>query len=91
MTQAQVRANIRANIRGPIVERGEQLISNLMLSSWTDLISVLIGRYGAHLEQTWEVKPIPGAAYTQPEAQPWSEPTPEPSADFAFDEPLTGL
>jgi hypothetical protein len=87
MTQA----NVRANIRGPIVERGEQLISSLKLSSWTDLIAVLIGRYGTHLEETWEVRPAPGAAYTQPEPQPWSEATPEPSTDFAFDEPLTGL
>lgn len=86
-----MKAEARASIRGKALARGEQLLEGTGLESWSDLINVLLFRYGNHLLETWEVKPTPGAALTTPEPQPWSEPNPEPTMDFTFNEPLTGL
>lgn len=83
---------VRTKIRGKALKRGEQLMAATGLDSWSDLINVLLFRYGTHLIETWEVKPTPGAALTIPEPQPLIEPSVEPtSIDFTFNEPLTGL
>lgn len=87
-----MKAEARASIRGKALARGEQLLEGTGLDSWSDLISVLLFRYGTHLLETWEVKPTPGAALTLPEPQPLIEPSGEQtSMDFTFNEPLTGL
>jgi hypothetical protein len=86
MTQARI------VLRDSALERGEQLLEVTRLGSLTELINVMFSRYGRHLEETWEVKPI-SPTYAK------AEPLPEPHAltpsiqesDFQFDEPLTGL
>jgi hypothetical protein len=76
-----------------VLERGEQLLEVTKLGSLTELINVMFARYGRHLEETWEVKPM-FPSLTQPERE--LETTalttgPMPQTDFTFDEPLTGL
>jgi hypothetical protein len=76
-----------------VLERGEQLLEVTKLGSLTELINVMFARYGRHLEETWEVKPM-FPSFTQPEPLPEAiVPTtaPMPETDFRFDEPLTGL
>ena len=89
MTQAQA----RVVIRDAALERGEELLRKTKLGSLTELINVMFSRYGKHLEETWEVIPIPKAQYSAlPEPELVAEPNSEPTqADFTFDEPLTGL
>jgi hypothetical protein len=81
----------RIVLRDSVLERGEELLRATKLGSLTELINVMFARYGGHLEQTWEVKPM-FPSLTQPEVSPQtgqSEVLPEP--DFRFDEPITGL
>ena len=84
----------RVVIRDEVLERGEQLLAVTKLGSLTELIAVMFSRYSRHLEQTWEVLPVPNAQYSVlPEPQPElgvSAPR-QPEPDFSFDEPLTGL
>ncbi len=89
MTQARI------VIRDAALERGEQLLKKTRLGSLTELINVMFSRYGKHLEETWEVVPVPNAQYSAmpeplPEATAPSS-VPRPETDFSFDEPLTGL
>ena len=89
MTQARI------VLRDTVLERGEQLLEVTKLGSLTELINVMFSRYGTHLEQTWEVKPM-FPSLTQPEPLPevkaFPAPTaPMPETGFTFDEPLTGL
>ena len=87
MTQARI------VLRDTVLERGEQLLEVTKLGSLTELINVMFARYGRHLEETWEVKPM-FPSFTQPEPLPEAiVPTtaPMPETDFRFDEPLTGL
>lgn len=84
MTQARI------VLRDTVLERGEELLEVTKLGSLTELINVMFARYGRHLEETWEVKPM-FPSLTQ--AEPLPEVTtalPTPSS-FSFDEPLTGL
>ncbi|HEY9743318.1 MAG TPA: hypothetical protein V6C90_22760 [Coleofasciculaceae cyanobacterium] len=88
MTQARI------VLRDTVLERGEQLLEVTKLGSLTELINVMFSRYGTHLEQTWEVKPMyPSVAQPEPEPQEvtptGATPTPMPDSDFTFDEPLT--
>jgi hypothetical protein len=88
MTQARI------VLRDTVLERGEQLLETTKLGSLTELINVMFARYGRHLEETWEVKPM-FPSLTQP------EPLPDigqqaitqtlPESDFRFDEPLQGI
>ncbi len=80
----------RIVLRDTVLERGEQLLEVTKLGTLTELINVMFSRYGAHLEQTWEVKPM-FPSYTQPEPQPEAPISETPISDFSFDEPLTGL
>jgi len=53
----------------------------------------MFARYGRHLEETWEVKPM-FLSFTQPEPLPeTTTPTTAatPETDFRFGEPLAGL
>lgn len=90
MTQARI------VLRDTVLERGEQLLEVTKLGSLTELINVMFSRYGTHLEQTWEVRPM-FPSLTQPEPLPEATaPTaaitaPIGETDFTFDEPLTGL
>jgi hypothetical protein len=87
MTQARI------VLRDTVLERGEQLLEKTKLGSLTELINVMFARYGRHLEETWEVRPM-FPSLTQPEPLPEataSATSPMPEADFRFDEPLTGL
>jgi hypothetical protein len=87
MTQARI------VLRDTVLERGEELLEVTKLGSLTELINVMFARYGRHLEQTWEVKPM-FPSLTQPETLPnvGQQATPTlPESDFSFDEPLTGL
>ena len=90
MTQARI------VLRDTVLERGEQLLETTKLGSLTELINVMFARYGRHLEETWEVKPM-FPSLTQPEPLPEATtPTtattaPMPETDFTFGEPLTGL
>jgi hypothetical protein len=90
MTQARI------VLRDTVLERGEQLLETTKLGSLTELINVMFARYGRHLEETWEVKPM-FPSLTQPEPLPEATtPTtattaPMPETDFTFNEPLTGL
>ncbi len=88
MTQARI------VIRDTVLERGEQLLEVTKLGSLTELINVMFARYGRHLEETWEVKPM-APSYTQPEPQPDDATTSitatMPESDFTFDQPLIGL
>ncbi len=88
MTQARI------VLRDTVLERGEQLLEVTKLGSLTELINVMFARYGRHLEETWEVKPM-FPSLTQPEPLPEVTPTsitaPPIETDFKFDEPLTGL
>ncbi|HEY9743315.1 MAG TPA: hypothetical protein V6C90_22740 [Coleofasciculaceae cyanobacterium] len=90
MTQARI------VLRDTVRERGEQLLETTKLGSLTELINVMFARYGRHLEETWEVKPM-FPSLTQPEPLPEATtPTtattaPMPETDFTFNEPLTGL
>jgi hypothetical protein len=85
----------RIVIRDAALERGEQLLKKTRLGSLTELINVMFSRYGKHLEETWEVVPVPNAQYSaMPEPLPelTAPPSaPMPKSDFTFDEPLTGL
>jgi len=89
MTQARI-------VLRDMLERGEQLLETTKLGSLTELINVMFARYGRHLEETWEVKPM-FPSLTQPEPLPEATtPTtattaPMPETDFTFNEPLTGL
>jgi hypothetical protein len=83
MTQARI------VLRDTVLERGEQLLEVTKLGSLSELINVMIARYGRHLEETWEVKPM-FPSLTQPEPLPAPGPTASVSS-FSFDEPLTGL
>jgi hypothetical protein len=88
MTQARI------VLRDVALERGEQLLEVTKLGSLTELINVMFSRYGTHLEQTWEVKPMfPSLAQPEPlpEATPSSATTATVETDFTFNEPLTGL
>lgn len=91
----------RIVLRDSVLERGEQLLQTTKLGSLTELISVMFSKYGGHLEQTWEVKPM-FPSLTQPElsveaiasaAALQIAPTSLPAIDenFTFDEPITGL
>jgi hypothetical protein len=90
MTQARI------VLRDTVLERGEQLLEVTKLGSLTELINVMFARYGRHLEETWEVRPM-FPSLTQPEPLPEATaPTgattaPMPETDFTFNEPLTGL
>lgn len=87
MTQARI------VIRDAALERGEQLLEVTKLGSLTELINVMFSRYGAHLAQTWEVKPM-FPSLTQPESMPEGtipSAATMPETDFTFDEPLQGL
>ncbi len=87
MTQARI------VLRNTVLERGEQLLEVTKLGSLTELINVMFSRYGAHLEQTWEVKPM-FPSFTQPEPLPEATAASSaqlPPTDFRFDEPLRGL
>jgi len=90
MTQARI------VLRDTVRERGQQLLETTKLGSLTELINVMFARYGRHLEETWEVKPM-FPSLTQPEPLPEATtPTtattaPMPETDFTFNEPLTGL
>ena len=84
MTQARI------VLRDTVLERGEQLLEKTKLGSLTELINVMFARYGRHLEETWEVKPM-FPSLTQAEPLPEVTVLPAPSTDFNFDEPLTGL
>ncbi len=88
MTQARI------VLRDSALERGSQLLEVTRLGSLTELINVMFSRYGRHLEETWEVKPL-SPTYAKAEPSPESEqqaiaPT-SPESDFQFNEPLTGL
>lgn len=49
----QTRIVLRENIK----ERAEELLEATQLSSLSELMAVLISRYGKHLEATWELDP----------------------------------
>jgi hypothetical protein len=83
MTQARV------VLRDTAFQRGERLLQVTNLGSFSELINVLISRYGTHLEQTWEVRPM-APSLTLPEPSPESSQTQEPN-NFTFDEPLSGI
>lgn len=89
MTQARI------VLRDAALERGEQLLEVTRLGSLTELINIMFSRYGRHLEETWEVLPIPNAQYSAlPEPGPTpteSNPQPIVETDFTFNEPLAGL
>ena len=72
---------------------GEHLLEVTKLASLTELINVMFSRYGKHLEATWEVQPLPNAAYSdQREPSPvLVTPAPTPESDFKFNEPIAGL
>jgi hypothetical protein len=59
----------RIVLRDSVLERGEELLRATKLGSLTELINVMFARYGGHLEQTWEVKPM-FPSLTQPEVSP---------------------
>ncbi|MBD0343331.1 MAG: hypothetical protein ICV63_00550 [Coleofasciculus sp. Co-bin14] len=87
MTQARI------VLRDTVLERGEQLLEVTKLGSLTELINVMFARYGRHLEETWEVKPM-FPSLTQPETLPdvgQQAISPQVEPDFQFNEPLTGL
>ena len=88
MTQARI------VLRDTVLERGEQLLKITKLGSLTELINVMFARYGRHLEETWEVKPMyPSLTQIEPQLQEVTPtggvPTPRHESDFTFDEPLT--
>ncbi len=87
MTQARI------VLRDTVLERGEQLLEKTKLGSLTELINVMFARYGRHLEETWEVKPIfPSLAQPEPLPEVLAPvTTPQIETDFRFDEPLSGL
>lgn len=81
----------RIVLRDTALERGQRLLEATGLGTLTELINVMFTRYGRHLEETWEVVPVPSAQYSaMPEIPPDVASTPL-EADFNFDEPLTGL
>jgi hypothetical protein len=82
----------RIVLRDSVLERGEELLRATKLGSLTELINVMFARYGGHLEQTWEVKPM-FPSLTQPEVLPQTGQATSilPEPDFSFDEPITGL
>jgi hypothetical protein len=85
MTQARI------VLRDAALERGEQLLAVTRLGSLTELINVMFSRYGKHLEETWEVKPM-FPSLTQAEPLPDSiAPQSVPASMFTFNEPLSGL
>jgi hypothetical protein len=77
----------RVVLRDTALQRSERLLQVTNLGSISELINVLISRYGNHLEQTWEVRPM-APSLTLPEVSP--ESTQEPN-NFTFDEPLSGI
>jgi hypothetical protein len=50
----------------------------------------MFARYGRHLEETWEVKPM-FPSFTKPEPLPEAIAPSAPDDYFKFDESLTGL
>jgi hypothetical protein len=90
MTQARI------VLRDTVLERANSYWKQQNWGSLTELINVMFARYGRHLEETWEVKPM-FPSLTQPEPLPEATtPTtattaPMPETDFTFNEPLTGL
>ncbi len=87
MTQARI------VLRDTVLERGEQLLEVTKLGSLTELINVMFARYGRHLEETWEVKPMfPSLTQPEPLLEAIAPTTASmPETNFRFDEPLTGL
>lgn len=83
----------RIVLRDSVLERGEQLLVTTKLGSLTELISVMFSKYGRHLEETWEVKPMfPSLTQPEPSVEAIAPNTlPATVSDFRFDEPLTGL
>jgi hypothetical protein len=84
MTQARV------VLRDTALQRSEQLLQVTNLGSFSELINVLISRYGSHLEQTWEVRPM-APSLTVPEQPPEAFFQPPEQKNFTFEEPLSGI
>lgn len=79
----------RVVLRDEVLEIGERLRQVTRAATLTEVIAIMFSRYGTHLEETWEVKAYPGAAYSAiPEPQPAQSP-PVVASDFKFDEPIS--
>ena len=49
----------RIVLKESVKQRAEHLLEVTQLGSLSELMAVLIARYGKHLEATWELKPPP--------------------------------
>lgn len=79
----------RVVIRAEVLDIGERLMQVTRAGSISEVIAIMFTRYASHLEQTWEVKALPHAAYSaSPEPQPINPPS-VVSNDFKFDEPIS--
>lgn len=57
----------RIVLRDRALERAKHLLEVTKLGTFSELINVMLARYGGHLEQTWEVK---ATMLEQPSNQP---------------------
>ncbi len=55
----------RIVLRDKVKKRAEELLAITQLETLSELVTVMISRYGRHLEQTWEVKPTEVSKLTE--------------------------
>lgn len=76
----------RIVLRDDVEAIARDLAQTIGASTLTELVSLMVYRYGDHLRQTWRVQPI-----TTPTAPETLKPVPTTTANFDFDQPITGF
>ena len=83
-------AQARIVIKDSALEQSEELLKVTRLGSLSELVAVLISRYGKHLANTWEVQP-PTTSGPMTEVLKIPSSIPETPPEFTFNEPISGL